>query len=184
MYYRFLYIGVEYEVESETDKVSEEEEEDDDEEEKEEKNEENANKRNQVVKLTKEENSDNNDGIEKRMIDIPKKNKEGKEEELPQIDLSKFREGLHRKGKYIRIDIFIETKLTKGLSSEFPIILTTFDGQDNMLSCQKVKILKHRWFPKILKSKDPLIVSVGFVKKGGEDFKLKSYIVELIITND
>lgn len=50
------------------------------------------------------------------------------------------------------------------LNPEYPVILCSLRHQELAYSYIRVKIKKHRWYPHILKNKDPIIFSMGWRK--------------------
>ena len=92
-------------------------------------------------------------------------NMEGKEE-ISILDRRKYmkrRDGFYEMGEYIRVDLYIDDKYISLLNPYFPIILCAFDQAEQTLGFLRVRIKKHRWYPKILKSHDPLIFSFGIL---------------------
>lgn len=43
-----------------------------------------------------------------------------------------------------------------------PILLGGLGPGEDRQGCMRLRLKKHRWFPKILKTKDPLIFSIGW----------------------
>ena len=71
--------------------------------------------------------------------------------------------GYYKLGKFVRIDIKnISGKYIKKFKPNKPIIICTTDVQEISLGYMKVKLEKHLYYPKILKSNDPLIYSIGW----------------------
>ncbi|VWU49160.1 small ribosomal subunit assembling AARP2 protein, partial [Hepatocystis sp. ex Piliocolobus tephrosceles] len=64
-------------------------------------------------------------------------------------------------GEYIRMTITIKQKQLTLLKNNLIICggLKSYEEKDSIIHC---RIKKHRWFPKILRSNDPLIFSVGW----------------------
>jgi ribosome biogenesis protein BMS1 len=58
----------------------------------------------------------------------------------------------------------VDKKNSRTLSPNYPLILCSLRHQETGFAFAKVKIKKHRWFPHILKSRDPLIFSIGWRK--------------------
>ncbi len=71
-------------------------------------------------------------------------------------------EGLYTKGHYVRVDVMVENKYLGQFTPEFPVLACGFDQQEGTLTYMRTRFKKHRWYPKILKTFDPLIVSVGW----------------------
>lgn len=73
--------------------------------------------------------------------------------------------GLFEKGSYIRMDIKkIKRKHVEHFKIDYPIVLCTTNIQESSLGYMKIRFSKHIWHPKILKTNDPLILSVGWRK--------------------
>uniref|UniRef100_A0A8C9H3X8 Ribosome biogenesis protein BMS1/TSR1 C-terminal domain-containing protein n=1 Tax=Piliocolobus tephrosceles TaxID=591936 RepID=A0A8C9H3X8_9PRIM len=64
-------------------------------------------------------------------------------------------------GEYIRMTITIKQKQLNLLKNNLIICggLKSYEEKDSIIHC---RIKKHRWFPKLLRSNDPLIFSVGW----------------------
>ncbi|OAD47009.1 Ribosome biogenesis protein bms1 [Eufriesea mexicana] len=69
----------------------------------------------------------------------------------------------YRPGMYVRVEIeTVPHELITHLDPTYPLIIGgLLHGEENIGYVQ-TRIKKHRWYPKILKSKDPLILSVGW----------------------
>ena len=123
-----------------------------------------------------EENSskDGENKNEKNNIEIPKINKELTKEEKkeeqekelkPFLDDNTY--GIFKLGSYIRIDIKkVQKKYANHFDPNHPIILSTLSHQESetQMSFIKIRFSKHLWFPKILKTNDPIILSIGWRK--------------------
>jgi ribosome biogenesis protein BMS1 len=73
--------------------------------------------------------------------------------------------GLFEKGNYIRLDIKkIKRKYVDHFKIDYPIILCTTNIQEESMGFLKIKFSKHIWHPKIMKTNDPLILSIGWRK--------------------
>lgn len=71
--------------------------------------------------------------------------------------------GFYPLGKYVRVDVKkIEAKYAKQFSSSKPLMLCSVDIHEQALSFMKVRLEKHLYYPKILKSQDPIIYSIGW----------------------
>lgn len=67
-------------------------------------------------------------------------------------------------GTFVRIELKIQKKFSRSLIPEYPVVLCSLRHQETQMAFLKVKIKKHRWYPHILKTKDPLILSIGWRK--------------------
>ena len=73
--------------------------------------------------------------------------------------------GIFEKGTYVRIDIKqIKRKFLDHFRIDYPIILCTTNIQETNFGFLKIKFSKHIWYPKILKTNDPIIFSIGWRK--------------------
>lgn len=73
--------------------------------------------------------------------------------------------GLFEKGSYIRLDIKkIKRKNVEHFKIDYPIVICTTNIQESSLGYMKIRFSKHIWHPKILKTNDPIILSVGWRK--------------------
>ena len=127
-----------------------------------------------------DESSEEEDSKEKG-----KKEEAPKEQEVPQEEVSPEEKqeminnqlkpflndnatyGIFQLGSYVRIDIKrIKRKYVDHFSPEHPIVLATLSlqEQETQMGFLKIKFTKHLWYPKILKTNDPLILSVGWRK--------------------
>ena len=93
-------------------------------------------------------------------LDAPEIKKEAVDEKVKKYILPE--EGMYPKGQYIRIDAMVENTYLDQFNPKFPIIVCGFDQQESSLTFLRARIKKHRWYPKILKTKDPLIISIGW----------------------
>ncbi|CAD8186781.1 unnamed protein product [Paramecium pentaurelia] len=67
--------------------------------------------------------------------------------------------GLYKKGTYVKIVI---KDFSSSIKDDYPMILARSEvGEDN-LGFIKIRIKKHRWHSNILKSNDPIIISLGW----------------------
>ena len=122
-----------------------------------------------------ENNNKDNSKKEKTQIEIPnasaelkkKKKKEVQEKQLkPFLDDSSTY-GIFKLGTYIRIDLKkVKRKYANHFDPNHPIILSTLSHQESesQMSFIKIRFSKHLWFPKILKTNDPVILSIGWRK--------------------
>ena len=69
----------------------------------------------------------------------------------------------YRPGMYVRVEIeTVPCELITNLDPTYPLIIGgLLHGEENIGYVQ-TRIKKHRWYSKILKSKDPLILSIGW----------------------
>jgi len=122
-----------------------------------------------------ENNNKDNSKKEKTQIEIPnasaeltpEQKKEVQEKQLkPFLDDSSTY-GIFKLGTYIRIDLKkVKRKYANHFDPNHPIILSTLSHQESesQMSFIKIRFSKHLWFPKILKTNDPVILSIGWRK--------------------
>ncbi|KAG7199466.1 hypothetical protein KM043_014092 [Ampulex compressa] len=69
----------------------------------------------------------------------------------------------YRPGMYVRVEVeTVPCELINHLDPRYPLIIGgLLHGEENIGFVQ-TRIKKHRWYPKILKSRDPLIFSIGW----------------------
>ena len=120
-----------------------------------------------------DDNNDNNDN-ENKTVEIPntteltpeqKKEEQEKRLKLFLDDSSTY--GIFKLGTYIRIDLKkVKRKYANHFDPNHPIILSTLSHQESesQMSFIKIRFSKHLWFPKILKTNDPIILSIGWRK--------------------
>ena len=69
----------------------------------------------------------------------------------------------HRPGTYVRIEINnVPHSLVDNFNPRAPIIVGGLLSHEESFGYVQVRIKKHRWYPKILKTNDPLIFSLGW----------------------
>ncbi|KAH8925719.1 DUF663-domain-containing protein [Atractiella rhizophila] len=69
----------------------------------------------------------------------------------------------YRPGTYVRIELSnVPAELVEQFDPRFPLIVGGLLAHEESFDYVKVRIKKHRWYPKILKTNDPLILSVGW----------------------
>jgi len=87
--------------------------------------------------------------------------KEEGEEQQPKID-----EEVHagvQAGKYVRIDLSgISEALFEKLTADNPILACGLKVNEERMGYLRVRFLKHRWRSHLLKSKDPLVISLSW----------------------
>ena len=72
--------------------------------------------------------------------------------------------GHYKIGTYVRIELKLDKAISRKLEPDFPIVLCTLKQQELSFAYVRVRIKKHRWYPHILKSRDPVTFSVGWRK--------------------
>lgn len=69
----------------------------------------------------------------------------------------------HRPGTYVRIEISgVAHDMVDNFNPRTPIIVGGLNAHEESFGYVQVRIKKHRWHPKILKTNDPLIFSLGW----------------------
>ncbi|PLW47106.1 hypothetical protein PCANC_09691 [Puccinia coronata f. sp. avenae] len=69
----------------------------------------------------------------------------------------------YRPGAYVRIEIAgVPPELVNNFDPAFPFLLGGLLPGEDSLGFVQVRLKKHRWYPKVLKTNDPLILSVGW----------------------
>lgn len=69
----------------------------------------------------------------------------------------------HQPGTYVRIEISgVSHEMIDNFSPRTPIIVGGLNAHEESFGFVQVRIKKHRWYPKILKTNDPLIFSLGW----------------------
>ncbi|XP_032127935.1 ribosome biogenesis protein BMS1 homolog isoform X4 [Sapajus apella] len=68
-----------------------------------------------------------------------------------------------RPGMYIRVEIEnVPCEFVQNFDPHYPIILGGLGNSEGNVGCVQMRLKKHRWYKKILKSRDPIIFSVGW----------------------
>ncbi|GAA5871786.1 hypothetical protein JCM3774_000299 [Rhodotorula dairenensis] len=69
----------------------------------------------------------------------------------------------HRPGAYVRLEIHgVPCELVQNFNPRIPMIVGHLLSHEESFGYVQVRIKKHRWYPKILKTNDPLIFSLGW----------------------
>lgn len=72
--------------------------------------------------------------------------------------------GHYKIGTYVRIELKLDKSISRKLEPDFPIVVCSLKHQELSFAFMRVKIKKHRWYPHILKSRDPVTFSIGWRK--------------------
>ena len=72
--------------------------------------------------------------------------------------------GHYKIGCYMRISIKIDKSISRKIEPDYPVVLCSLKQHEMNFAFVRVKIKKHRWFPHVLKTKDPIVFSVGWRK--------------------
>jgi len=64
----------------------------------------------------------------------------------------------------MRIEVKVDKSISRKIEPEYPVVLCSLRQHENNFSFLRVKIKKHRWYPHVLKTKDPIVFSVGWRK--------------------
>lgn len=78
-------------------------------------------------------------------------------------DEQRFQYEGYRSGMYLRIEVDdIPCELITNFDATYPIILGGLLAGESNIGYVRVRIKKHRWYQRILKNRDPLIMSLGW----------------------
>ena len=64
----------------------------------------------------------------------------------------------------MRIEIQVEKRYSRQLSPDYPMVLCSLKHQETTHAFVRVRIKKHRGYPHVLKTKDPITFSMGWRK--------------------
>jgi len=68
-----------------------------------------------------------------------------------------------RPGMYVRMEIKnVPCELVTNFDPTYPLILGGLQSNEDQIGYVQLRLKKHRWYPRILKNRDPLVVSVGW----------------------
>nr|XP_020467430.1 ribosome biogenesis protein BMS1 homolog [Monopterus albus]XP_020467431.1 ribosome biogenesis protein BMS1 homolog [Monopterus albus] len=68
-----------------------------------------------------------------------------------------------RPGMYVRLEIFsLPCEFVTNFDPHYPIILGSLGSSEGNLGYLQMRLKKHRWYERILKTRDPLILSLGW----------------------
>ena len=68
-----------------------------------------------------------------------------------------------RPGMYVRIEIDnVPCELITNFDPDYPLICGGLQSGEEQIGYVQLRLKKHRWYPKILKNRDPIIVSMGW----------------------
>ncbi|RUS90079.1 hypothetical protein EGW08_002121 [Elysia chlorotica] len=82
-------------------------------------------------------------------------------EELPEEQRVQY-EGF-RPGMYVRVEFEqMPCELVENFDATYPVVLGGMTNIEEKLGFVNVRVKKHRWYKKILKSRNPLIISLGW----------------------
>lgn len=82
--------------------------------------------------------------------------------EFEGVDGAETYQGFHP-GSYVRIEIKnVPCEFVDNVDFHNPILIGGLRPEETRMGFIRVRLKKHRWFPKILKNKDPLVFSIGW----------------------
>ena len=99
---------------------------------------------------------------EEKVIEHKPLKKTDEEHKKAQFLGEKF--GHYKIGTYVRIELSLDKSISRKLEPDYPIVLCSLKHQELSYAFMRVKIKKHRWYPHILKSRDPVTFSIGWRK--------------------
>ena len=70
--------------------------------------------------------------------------------------------GYFKQGTYVRVEVEVDKKIATIMDPTKVVTLCALEKREEQFGYMRVKIKKHRWYPHILKNKDPLIFSIGW----------------------
>ena len=69
----------------------------------------------------------------------------------------------YRPGMYVRVEIEkLPCELITNFDPSYPIVLGALSAGEDQIGYVKCRVKKHRWYPRILKNRDQLIMSIGW----------------------
>ena len=86
------------------------------------------------------------------------------EDEIKKAQFLGEKFGHYKIGTYMRIELKVDKGISRKLEPDYPIVLCSLKHQELSFAYLRVKIKKHRWYPHILKSRDPITFSIGWRK--------------------
>ena len=68
-----------------------------------------------------------------------------------------------RPGMYVRVEIDkVPCELLNNFDPNQPLLLGGLQPGEDQIGFVRLRLKKHRWYPKVLKNKDPLVLSLGW----------------------